>query len=210
MNKQSLSQRYCYKINSDFIKRNKDNVKITNIREAIKNRLIVGIGDSTGTRMIRDIINSPYNEEYILDIKQQIKFKTKLLRKGEGSKTILKNEIKKLNEQLLVASLQDCLCNVVFKSDKDYDRYSKKGFTLNGNKYTLLLGTAGGIKLNTVLRSFIEVTIPLVILSILTPNLSKTLPTPFIAFCISFIWRIYKNITPIASSFCKSMLLINS
>ena len=136
MNKQSLSQRYCYKINSDFIKRNKDNVKITNIREAIKNRLIVGIGDSTGTRMIRDIINSPYNEEYILDIKQQIKLKTKLLRKGEGSKTILKNEIKKLNEQLLVASLQDCLCNVVFKSDKDYDRYSKKGFTLNGNKYT--------------------------------------------------------------------------
>ncbi len=151
MNKQSLSQRYCYKINSDFIKRNKDNVKITNIREAIKNRLIVGIGDSTGTRMIRDIINSPYNEEYILDIKQQIKFKTKLLRKSEGSKTILKNEIKKLNEQLLVASLQDCLCNVVFKSDKDYDRYSKKGFILNGNKYTLLLGTAGGIKLNTVL-----------------------------------------------------------
>ena len=98
MNKQSLSQRYCYKINSDFIKRNKDNVKITNIREAIKNRLIVGIGDSTGTRMIRDIINSPYNEEYILDIKQQIKLKTKLLRKGEGSKTILKNEIKKTNK----------------------------------------------------------------------------------------------------------------
>ena len=94
MNKQSLSQRYCYKINSDFIKRNKDNVKITNIREAIKNRLIVGIGDSTGTRMIRDIINSPYNEEYILDIKQQIKFNTKALRKGERSKTILKNKIK--------------------------------------------------------------------------------------------------------------------
>ena len=150
MSKNSLNQRYCYKINSDLIRRSKGNVKITNIREAIKNRLIVGIGDSTGTRMIRDILELPYNEDYINDIKYQIKLKTKALKTAE-SKTILRNEIKKLNEELLKASLQDCLCNVVFKSDKDYDTYSQKGFKLNGHKYTMLLGTAGGIKMNTVL-----------------------------------------------------------
>ena len=151
LGKQTLNQRYCYKINSDFIKRNKDDVKITDIRGAIKNRLIVGIGDSTGTRMIREILGSKYSEEYIDNIKVQIKFKTRLFRKDDANKTALKKDIKRLNDELLRASLQDCLCNVVFKSDKDYDRYSTNGFKLNGKRYVLLLGTPGGIKLNTVL-----------------------------------------------------------
>lgn len=151
LGKQSLNQRYCYKINSDFIKRNKDEVKITDIRGAIKNRLIVGIGDSTGTRMIREIIGSKYSEEYIDEIKDEIKYKTKLFRRDNSDKKVLKREIKKLNEELLKASLQDCLCNVVFKSDKDYDKYSANGFKLNGKKYVMLLGTPGGIKTNTVL-----------------------------------------------------------
>ena len=81
MGKQTLNQRYCYKINSDYIRRNKDDVKITDIRGAIKNRLIVGIGDSTGTRMIRDILGSKYSEEYIDDVKEQIKIKNRLFRK---------------------------------------------------------------------------------------------------------------------------------
>lgn len=151
MGKQTLAQRYCYKINSDYIKRNKGDVKITNIRSAIKNRLIVGIGDSTGTRMIREIIKSPYNEEYIDNIKYKIKQINKSLRNGDGDKKNLKKVIKKLNDELLTASLQDCICNVVFDNNKDYEKYSQDGFRLNGKKYILLLGTPGGIKLNTVL-----------------------------------------------------------
>lgn len=151
MGKQTLNQRYCYKINSDYIKRNKGDVKITNIRSAIKNRLIVGIGDSTGTRMIREIIKSPYNEEYIDNIKYKIKQINKSLRNGDGDKRNLKKVMKKLNDELLTASLQDCICNVVFDNNKDYEKYSQDGFRLNGKKYTLLLGTPGGIKLNTVL-----------------------------------------------------------
>ena len=95
MGKQTLAQRYCYKINSDYIKRNKGDVKITNIRSAIKNRLIVGIGDSTGTRMIREIIKSPYNEEYIDNIKYKIKQINKSLRNGDGDKRNLKKVMKK-------------------------------------------------------------------------------------------------------------------
>ena len=151
MGKQTLNQRYCYKINSDYIRRNKDDVKITDIRGAIKNRLIVGIGDSTGTRMIREILGSKYSEEYIDDIKEQIKIKNRLFRKEGSNKTALKKDIKKLNNELLVASLQDCICNVVFKNNKDYDKYSTDGFKLNGKKYVLLLGTPGGIKTNTVM-----------------------------------------------------------
>ena len=151
MGKQTLNQRYCYKINSDYIRRNKDDVKITDIRGAIKNRLIVGIGDSTGTRMIRDILGSKYSEEYIDGIKEQIKIKNRLFRKEGSNKTALKKDIKKLNNELLVASLQDCICNVVFKNNKDYDKYSVDGFKLNGKQYVLLLGTPGGIKTNTVM-----------------------------------------------------------
>ena len=44
MSKSVLNQRYCYKINSDYIRRNKGNVEIKNIRKAIKNRFIVGMG----------------------------------------------------------------------------------------------------------------------------------------------------------------------
>ena len=151
MGKQTLNQRYCYKINSDYIRRNKDDVKITDIRGAIKNRLIVGIGDSTGTRMIRDILGSKYSEEYIDNVKEQIKIKNRLFRKEGSNKTALKKDIKKLNNELLVASLQDCICNVVFKNNKDYDKYSVDGFKLNGKQYVLLLGTPGGIKTNTVM-----------------------------------------------------------
>ena len=54
MSKNILNQRYCYKINSDYIRRNKGKVEIKNIRAGIKNRFIVGIGDSDSTRNIRD------------------------------------------------------------------------------------------------------------------------------------------------------------
>ena len=73
MSKQILNQRYVYKIKSDYLQRNKWNIKITNIEKAIKDRYIVGIGDSTGLRKIRDVIDSPYTEDYINNIKDKIK-----------------------------------------------------------------------------------------------------------------------------------------
>ena len=56
MSKSILNQRYCYKINSDYIRRNKGKVEIKNIRKGIKNRFIVEIGDSDSTRNIRDTV----------------------------------------------------------------------------------------------------------------------------------------------------------
>lgn len=153
MSKSILNQRYCYKINSDYIRRNKGKVEIKNIRKGIKNRFIVGIGDSDSTRNIRDIIDSEFNEEYINKIREEIKKIRKNLDKSED-KNKLKLRLKELNNNLLEASLQDKICNVVFKTDSDYDKYSVEGFILNGKRYEPILGTPGGIKCNSVV--FVE------------------------------------------------------
>lgn len=153
MSKSILNQRYCYKINSDYIRRNKGKVEIKNIRKGIKNRFIVGIGDSDSTRNIRDIIDSEFNEEYINKIREEIKKIRRSLDKSED-KNKLRLRLKELNNNLLEASLQDKICNVVFKTDSDYDKYSEEGFILNGKRYKPILGTPGGIKCNSVV--FVE------------------------------------------------------
>lgn len=153
MSKNILNQRYCYKINSDYIRRNKGKVEIKNIRKGIKNRFIVGIGDSDSTRNIRDIIDSEFDEEYINKIREEIKKIRRSLDKSED-KNKLRLRLKELNNNLLEASLQDKICNVVFKTDSDYDKYSEEGFILNGKRYKPILGTPGGIKCNSVV--FVE------------------------------------------------------
>lgn len=153
MSKQILNQRYVYKIKSDYLQRNKWNIKITNIEKAIKDRYIVGIGDSTGLRKIRDVIDSPYTEDYINNIKDKIK---KMERQDyskmeDSEKKAFKKEYKQLKYEEKVAELESCICNVVFKSKKHFDRAVEKGFKINGEKYVLLLGTTGGIKNNTAM-----------------------------------------------------------
>jgi hypothetical protein len=150
MSKQVLNQRYCYRINSNFIDRNKGKVKFTNISKAIKQRYIVGIGDSEGTRMIRSIIESEYNEEYISNKKKELKEKRKEIITDRDN-IDLKKLIKQLQDDIKKASLQDFICNVEFNSNKQYDKYSEHGFELNGEKYEILLGTPGGLKKSVVL-----------------------------------------------------------
>ena len=77
MGKNVLNQRYCYKLTSDYIKRNKGKVVLKDIKSAIKNRFVVGIGDSDGTRMVREIVKSEYTEEYINDLKAKIRYELK-------------------------------------------------------------------------------------------------------------------------------------
>ena len=100
MSKNILNQRYCYKINSDYIRRNKGKVEIKNIRAGIKNRFIVGIGDSDSTRNIRDIIDSEFDEEYINKIREEIKKIRRSLDKSED-KNKLRLRLKELNNNLL-------------------------------------------------------------------------------------------------------------
>lgn len=152
--KQILSQRYIYKLNSSFLLRNKWSVRLTDINDGIKNRFITGLSDSGALRIIRDIINSPYTEEYIKDVKDNL-FKTKKNKDNLPSK-LLKKRIKELNKERYKSMLETCVCNVDFSSsngfsEKQYNYAVENGFYINGEKYVLLLGTTGGVKNNCVL-----------------------------------------------------------
>ena len=145
MSKQILNQRYTYKINSSYLQRHKWNIEIKDIRNAIKNRFIVGTDDSTGTRIIRELTDKEnvHSEEYI----NEIKLKKKRLNRSKDTN----KELTEINNKLYKALMEENLCNVVFSSEKQYDYASDNGFVINGHKYVLLLGTSGGIKSNTVL-----------------------------------------------------------
>lgn len=138
--KQILNQRYIYKINSSYLNRKKWNVEFKDIKLAIKNRFIVGVGDSNGLRMIRELkgTNETCGENSINILKDDIKVKRK---KNEDTKV--------LDDKLYELCLEECVCNVVFNSNKQYDKACKDGFYINGKHYVFLLATTGGIKNST-------------------------------------------------------------
>ena len=155
MSKQILNQRYNYKIRSSYINRCKGIVQLTDkdIIKHIKNRYIVGYGDSNATRMIRDITKSKYTEDYINNIKNELHELTKSIKYIDDKKELkeIKKQIKNKTKDKYIASLESNICNVVFDSDDDYDKYSQEGFKINNKKYVLLIGTTGGVKSNSVL-----------------------------------------------------------
>lgn len=151
MSKAVLNQRYIYKINSSLIKRNKNKVEMKDITKDFKNRYIVGIGDSTGLRIIRNINESLYTEEYINNIKintEELKTRKHLT---SNEKRDIKKQMRQLSKDKLTSSLETDLCSIVFDSDKHYDELAKTGFYINDIKYTLLIGTTGGVKQSAVL-----------------------------------------------------------
>ena len=150
MGKQLLNQRYIYKINSSYLKRNKWKIEIKDVQKAIKNRMIVAIGDSCGTRMIRTISNSDATEDKINELKESIDKDMKKLKYSKDKKELKRNIKNSINYKYDLM-LEKNLCNVVFDKNKHYDEVVKHGFEINGIKYKLLLGTSGGIKQNTVL-----------------------------------------------------------
>ena len=155
MSKQILNQRYIYKIRSSYINRCKGNVQLADkdIIKHIKNRYIVGYGDSNATRMIRDITKSEYTEEYINNIKNELHELTKSIKSIDDKDKLkeVKKQIKNKTKNKYIASLESNICNVVFDNDDDYDKYSQEGFKINNKKYVLLIGTTGGVKANSVL-----------------------------------------------------------
>lgn len=163
MSKQLNNQRYIFRIEAGRININKDNYKFNPkyIKRDIKDRIIVGIGESTGLKMVRDILNRKEiiedieyeygSEEHINKLKELYNEKKK--EDIEDIKTY-KKELKNLSNKILLASLQDGVCNIDFSNDKSgklWNKYSKQGFKINGEKFKLLLGTPGGIKKSIVL-----------------------------------------------------------
>ena len=141
--KQQVNQRFIYKIHSSRLRRSKWNLSLS-IPEAIANKELVALSDSTALRFINEGKNI---DEKATRIKKQIKDVKKL----ETSKKNLE-KIKDLYIQLYnILFIQDYITVIVDKT-KDFDRMNdKKGFYINGIKFKRLLATNGGVKKSTVI-----------------------------------------------------------
>lgn len=152
--KQISNQRMIFKITSSFIKRNKYKLNISDLNSSLKNRFLVSIGDSNGLRIIRNIKQSPYTNEYINNVKKELKITRRNIE--DIPKSLLKKRIKELNKKRLECTFEDAIVNVDFSngtsySAKDYKYLSENGFILNNKKYVLLFASTGQVKMNVVM-----------------------------------------------------------
>ena len=144
MSKHLTSQRYIYKIHSARLRRAKWNLRLT-ISQARENKELIALSDSQLLRFI-DELNG--NIKPVLRI-SNLKARIKQL-KAEENLSVSRPRIKKLYEQLDEYQFQKDYVCVVIDSVKDYRKIYKDGFQINGTVYRRLLGTAGGVKTNTI------------------------------------------------------------
>lgn len=153
MSKSLLNQRYIYKLSSKYLAKNKYTVELSSVANCIKDRFAVSWGNSQAIRFIEEITNRTDSEYKIVKIKEDIKRLSKEISKVEltrEEKKKLKKELNKLIKKKNELMMEDNICVVVFETTKQYKRITEKGFTINGKKFKFILGTAGGIKQNSV------------------------------------------------------------
>lgn len=141
--KQTVCQRYIYKIHSVRLRKAKWQLVLP-LEEARKNDEVISIADSQVLRWI-DEING------LVDGDAQAKEVMREIRRIKREDNAVKNRkaIRELYAELdRIQYKPDYMCLIIDK-DKDYFRASK-GFTINGIKYRRLLGTNGGIKNSTI------------------------------------------------------------
>ena len=72
MSKSITNQRLVYKIHSSRLRYNNWNMNIS-FKEAVRNEEVVSLGDSIVLRMIRNITNNNITDDYINNLKKDIK-----------------------------------------------------------------------------------------------------------------------------------------
>lgn len=143
ISKQLACQKYIYKIHSSRLR--KERWKLTlPIEEARRNDEVIALADSQMLRWIDELNGIVDSDVRAKQIKAEIK---QLKREANCIQT--KRAIRCLYDEL--DSLQfkpDYMCLIIDR-EKDYYR-ACRGFSINGVKYTRLLGTNGGIKNSTI------------------------------------------------------------
>lgn len=143
MSKQKTCQRFIFKIHSARLRKAKWNLTLP-LNEARKNEEIISLSDSQILRFIDSMNNITDADEKAKAIKAEIK----ALKREENT---IKNrrKIRELYEKLDEIQFKpDYMCLII---DKNSDYYRAcKGFTINGIKYSRLLGTNGGVKNSTI------------------------------------------------------------
>ena len=145
MSGKGRNQRYIFKISSSFLRRSAWQLTMT-IHEGEKLNQVVALGDSQLLRWIDELNGIEDCETKINTIHAQIKEYSKLVRTDGNIRPVLKS----LYQQLDHYQFKKDYCCVVIDSKSDYQKLYKDGFVINGIRYRRLLGTSGGIKLNTI------------------------------------------------------------
>ena len=143
ISKQLTCQKYILKINSDRLRKEKWNLRLS-LDEAKRNDEIISLASSQTLRWI-DKLNGNIDTDT-----QARKLKSEIQKiKKEPYSIHNKKTIKKLYADLdQLQFVSDYICLIIDK-EKDYHR-AKKGFYINGTKYVRLLGTNGGVKNSTI------------------------------------------------------------
>lgn len=143
MAKQQTNLRYIFKIHSSRLRQNRWNLNLT-VKEAIDNKELVSLADSTTLRFINEGKNI---DDTINNITQQIKALKKLPTSKENKDAIKSLYIKKYNTLFI----KDYVCIIIDK-EKDFDRMNDEThFFINGIKFRRLTATTGGVKKSTVI-----------------------------------------------------------
>lgn len=138
-----MCQKFIFKIHSGRLR--KERWKLTlPLEEARRNDEIISIADSQILRWIDEL-----NNIVDADTKaKQIKSEIRNIRKQPNS-IINKRELRRLYSELDAIQFKpDYMCLIIDKN-ADYHR-ACRGFSINGVKYSRLLGTNGGIKNSTI------------------------------------------------------------
>lgn len=143
MAKQTVSQRYIFKITTDRLKKAKWDLRVT-LADARKNEEIISIGDSQMLRWVDELNGTTNGDERARAIKAEIRAARKL-----PPSAPIRRKIRRLYEDLDTVQFKQDYMHLVISKDKDLIR-ACKGFKINGIKYVRLLGTSGGVKNSTV------------------------------------------------------------
>ena len=142
MSKSITNQRLVFKIHSSDLRVHNWDYNLS-VDYAIKNGMIVSLGDSITLRMIRQINNNDITDKEITETKKQLK---KYRKKKD------KNKISEINNKIIQQTLERDYLLIVFDSISDWNKANSKKTKLmfNNKQYVRLIGTTGGIKNNTV------------------------------------------------------------
>lgn len=153
-----VPQHYIYKLNSSDIVAEKCNLTLA-LTSVLKNspEYVIALGDSQLFRFLEEMTNN-HSAQQAKEISQQIKILANRIKTMETDPnttatklTKAKTKLAILRQNLFRIRFETNLIQVCFTSKPDYNRFYKKGFTVNGIHYVELFGTTGGIKNATIL-----------------------------------------------------------
>lgn len=140
---QNELQRYIFKIHSSKIRKAKWNLTLP-LSEARRNDEVISLAGSQMLRWIDELNNDTDSDARARAVREEI---GRIKQQPNSSQN--KRRIKKLYDQLDEIQFKPDYISIVIDRVSDYRRLCR-GFKINGIEYKRLLGTAGGIKMSTI------------------------------------------------------------